>query len=89
MNLLDPIHFDTPALAKQYAQRHRCAMCLAALNGNGKKVYCPEHGPMYAHTVVGIHTADQVVSDRIEGQMELHEGRNPRPAADILKELGY
>lgn len=88
MNLLEPIHFDTPALAQQYAQRHRCALCLAALRGDGLYVSCPEHGQVYDHTVTSIHTAELAASDRIAGASELRT-RKPRPAADILKELGY
>lgn len=89
MNLLEPLRFEQPAEAEGFARRHRCALCLAPLNATWTGVFCPHCGPMYQHTVTSIHTAEQTISDRLIGEREMRPDRKPRPADEILKELGF
>lgn len=86
MNLLEPLRFASPGEAGKYAQRHRCALCLAPLNANGTGVNCPTCGPMYEHTVTGIHAAETINNDRMTAQFDMRP-RIKRTAQEILKEL--
>lgn len=86
MNLLDPLNFPVPGEAGKFAQRHRCGLCLSPLSGDGIYVTCPTHGKMYEHTVIGIHTADTIKTDRHFAGAELRPKITLTPE-QIIKEL--
>ena len=92
-NLIEPLIFDEAEIGK-FIQAHSCGLCgghLFSMFAPDRKytAHCPEHGAVLDHTHTTKYKSEEIKRDVRVGKSELRQPENPRPAKEILNELGF